>query len=172
MMDVIIALDGYDDMFDDFDPQPYIERNISADFIDALGNRMRKLDPKDRVSVTLTLPSYKRVMKDERMIRERLGEHFWNMARYWADKEAEKRNYSLGLVLLGLAIFSIGQFIIHNYAHFYDEFIIIPAWFLTFNGLDEFLVGKPKIAAKKRFYDALNGAKITFRDEDYFGNAI
>jgi hypothetical protein len=171
-MDAIIALDGYDDMFDDFDPQPYIERNISVDFIDALGNRMKKLDPKDRVSITLTLPSYKRVMKDERVIRERLGEHFWNMARHWEGKEAEKRNYSLGLVLLGLAIFSVGQFLIHNYAQFYDEFIIIPAWFLTFNGLNEFLVEKPKVVAKRRLYDALNGAKITFRDEGYFGNAI
>jgi hypothetical protein len=172
MMDAIIALDSYDDIFDDFDPQAYIERNISTDFLDALGNRMKKISMRERASIILTLPYYKRVMKDERIIKERLSEYFWNMARYWTDRENEMRNYSLGMLLVGLVIFSIGQFIIHNYAYFFDEFIVIPAWFLTFSGLDKYFVEKPKITSKRRFYEALGSSKVTFRDEANFGNAI
>jgi hypothetical protein len=170
-MDAIIALDSYDDIFDDFDPQAYIERNISADFLDALGNRIRKVNTKERTGITLTLPYYKRVMKDERIIKERLSEYFWNMARYWTDKESEIRNYSIGMMLAGLIIFSIGQFIIHNYAQFFDEFIVIPAWFLTFSGLDKYLVEKPKMTSKRRFYEALSGAKVSFTDEACFTDA-
>jgi hypothetical protein len=171
-MDVIVALNGYDDIFDDFDPQAYVERAISADFMDALGKRMANLNRKERVNIMLTLPYYRRVIKDEKVIKERLAEHFWNMARHWEERESEARDQSVAMMAIGLLVFSIGQFLIHEYFSFFDELIIIPAWFLTFYGLDKYLFDVPKNTSKKGFFESLKGAKVTFRDEGAAVNPV
>ena len=167
-MEIILALDSYDDIFDDFDMQEYIERAISADFINILNNRIRKISPKEKINITLTLPKEKRESKNEEIIAKRLNSHFVNMATYWKDKEKEIDGFASKLVLLGAIFFVAGQIAIRQFAPFFDEYLVIPAWMLSFYGLDKFVNEKPKASSKKQFYKRISQAKMAFQDKDAY----
>jgi hypothetical protein len=167
-MEIILALDSYDDIFDDFDMQGYIERALSADFVNVLNSRIKKTDLKEKIGVIFTIPKNRRDDKTEELITKRLTGHFVNMARYWEEKEKETSSFAMFLVALGLIFFIVGQLLIHQFAPFFDEYLIIPAWILTFYGLDKMLSDKPKASSKRQFYDAISKAKLTFRDQDIY----
>jgi hypothetical protein len=167
-MEIILALDSYDDIFDDFDMQDYIERAISADFVNILNNRIKKIGLNEKISIVLTLPKEKRIKNTEEIIAKRLNGHFVNMATYWKDKEREIDGFASKIVLLGAVFFIIGQIVIHQFAPFFDEYLIIPAWIFTFHGLDMFLTEKPKAGVKKQFYSMISQARMEFQSQDIY----
>jgi hypothetical protein len=167
-MEIILALESYDDIFDDFDMQDYIERAISADFVNILNNRIKRIDIREKIGIVLTLPKEKRESNSEEIIAKRLNSYFVNMAMYWKDKEREIDSFASKLVLLGAIFFIIGQILIHQFAPFFDEYLIIPAWIFSFHGLDLFVTDKPKSGAKKQFYELISQARMEFQNQDIY----
>ncbi|MCX6773444.1 MAG: hypothetical protein NTY68_00400 [Candidatus Micrarchaeota archaeon] len=167
-MEIILALDSYDDIFDDFDMQDYIERAISADFVNILNNRIKKINIKEKISIVLTVPKEKREKNTEEIIAKRLNTHFANMAMYWKDKEKEIDSFASRLVLLGAIFFIVGQILIRHFVPFFDEYLIIPAWMFSFYGLDKFINEKPKAGVKKQFYELISHAKMDFQSQDIY----
>ena len=167
-MEITLALGSYDDIFDDFDRQGYIERAISADLVNELGSRIKKTELKDRIAISFSMPKEKREKGTEEVISKRLGAHFANMSRYWEEKERETTNFAMFILALGLVFFIVGQRIIDEVAPFFDEYFIIPAWVFTFHGLDKLTIERPKATSRKQFYEAVNRAKIAFREQDAF----
>jgi hypothetical protein len=56
-MEIVIALDIYDDLYSDFDIRGYGERAISRDFLDELHIRLRRLGTEKRTDIVLLVPT-------------------------------------------------------------------------------------------------------------------
>jgi hypothetical protein len=51
-MEIIIALDSYDDLFSDFDIRGFDQRPFSRDFLDELNLRMIKIDEDENLKLS------------------------------------------------------------------------------------------------------------------------
>ncbi len=71
---ISLILDGYDDIFSDFDPRPYSERALSDDFLSECKKAARDKD--EKLELRLMVPGDNRNFKDELKIRKRLKTHF------------------------------------------------------------------------------------------------
>jgi len=103
-METTITLEGYNDIFDDFDPRPFNERSISADFVNLLQERIRKVDFSTHMTIVLTLPKRDRVEREERIIEKRLKDHFRGGTAAWKDRGRELVLESMKYIVIGLAI--------------------------------------------------------------------
>ena len=166
-MDAIISLESYDDVFDDFDIRPYAQRSLSADFINMLNERIRKVDFAKDITLILTMPKKRRLRKDERDIEKRLREHFSNMAAYWKSKANDARNAGIFYIMLGLAIY-IGGGMMESGFYTLRQYLLIPSWFLIWHALDIIVNDMPKINTKKEFSRYVGKARIAFRDAEYY----
>jgi hypothetical protein len=166
-MDAIISLESYDDMFDDFDIRPYIQRSLSTDFTNVLNERIRKVDFAKDITLILTMPKKRRVRKDERDIEKRLREHFSNMAAYWKGKAGDARNAGIFYIMLGLAIY-IGGGMLESGFYTLRQYLLIPSWFLIWYALDIIVNDMPKINGKREFNRYVGNARIAFRDAEYY----
>jgi hypothetical protein len=166
-MDAIISLDSYDDVFDDFDIRPYKERSLSADFINVLNERVKKVDFAREMTLILTMPKKSRNRNHERAIEKRLREHLESAAKYWSGKAKDTRNSGIFYLLLGLAIYVAGG-VIGNDLYIARQYLLIPSWFLIWHALDLIVMDIPKINAKRDFNRYVCNARITFRDAEYF----
>src|SRR5579859_7557489 len=70
-----LALEDYEDIFSDFDPRPYPERSLSEDFLYELQRAALNKEEKGLV-VTLLMPREERNTAREKVILERLRDHF------------------------------------------------------------------------------------------------
>jgi hypothetical protein len=166
-MDAIISLDSYNDMFDDFDIRPYKERSLSADFLNVLNERVRKVDFAREMTLILTMPKKERDRKNERVIEKRLKGHLENAAKYWDGKAKDTRNSGIFYLLLGFAIYVAGGIIGTDF-FIARQYLLIPAWFLIWHALDLIVMDIPKMNAKRDFNKYVRNARITFRNAEYF----
>jgi hypothetical protein len=84
LREITIQLDVYDDIFSDFDPRPYQERELSEDFLKEIQRRYLE-DNRGRFEIHFTIPSSERDTKEEALIKKRLREHFLSMAKAESD---------------------------------------------------------------------------------------
>lgn len=164
-----IALDGYDDLFSDFDGRPMDERLLSDDFLQEL--RRASLDRSEEgLALVLSLPRARRRAGVERLLRERLLLHVRrHRGRLEARLRADRR---LGLGLLGLGVLlMLGGAALHHRASpsFLSSFVLVllePAgWFTFWEGLNLIIFKLRDAGPELSFYRKLAGAKLRFVDE-------
>ncbi|MCX6773443.1 MAG: hypothetical protein NTY68_00395 [Candidatus Micrarchaeota archaeon] len=166
-MEIVITLESYDDIFDDFDPRPFNERSLSADFINVLNERIKKVDFSRQINLILTMPKEQRSMKEEKTIEKKLKEHFITSSGYWKNKGKDMIGISILYLLGGLAIY-IGGGMIDDYIHTLKQYLIIPSWFLTWRALEMIVIDYPKANSRKQFYQYISNAKIEFKNNDFY----
>ena len=139
--DISIWLDSYDDIFSDFDPRPYSERNISDDFLYEL-KKVCKENKSPINNLNLLIPDKSRSDVNENLIIKRLHTHL--KKNYHDFRELlmiQKRNGFLsvfaGVVLMiGASYISLlksENFLMHTIL-----VILEPAgWFILWTGLDD-----------------------------------
>ena len=91
--EVSFWLDGYDDIFSDFDPRPYSQRSLSDDFLAEARKASRDKD-QDKLELRLLVANDKRDPKIEAMIRKRLRDHFSKHANQLRADIRKTRNSS------------------------------------------------------------------------------
>jgi hypothetical protein len=160
---VIIALDNYDDIFSDFDIGPYETRLISADFIDELEKKTKKITPE---KIILTLPSSQRDKTKEGIIQKRLKEFFKN--KYIAKNKKIKDAFVNGsiLIIIGIFIFLLVLYFEKHIAAIYD-YAIFPTWYISWRGLDK-IFSIFKLIGEKEYFTKLQKAHIIFEDEEKY----
>jgi len=166
-MDAIISLESYDDVFDDFDIRPYVQRSLSADFINVVNERIRKVDFAKEITLILTMPKKKRIRKDERDIENRLREHFSKTAGHLKNRANDARNAGIFYIMLGLAIYIAGGMLESGF-YTLRQYLLIPSWFLIWHALDIIVNDMPKINGKREFSRYVGNARIAFRDAEYY----
>jgi hypothetical protein len=165
---VQLALDGYDDIFSDFDARPYNERLLSDDFLHEL--RRAALDRSDEgLVLVLTLPKKDRKAAVERMIRDRILLHVRRHRTRLEQRLQEERR--LGLRMLGAGVVCMFGAAWLNHAWpggFWAGFGVVllePAgWFTFWEGLNLIVFRARDAGPELGFYRKLVAARVRFQD--------
>ena len=161
-MSVQIAIDHYDDLFSDFDIRSYEERYISTDFLNELRMRTSKLMHKKEIQIIIKIDEKERNIEDEKIIAERLRIFFKN--RYERNLKKKKQIVINAIVLevIGIAFMLIAIFLGKYTIDYLKEFMLVPAWFFVWNGLDKYVFNKKVLEKKVKYYSILNNSRIRF----------
>jgi hypothetical protein len=163
---ISLYIEGYDDLFSDFDPRGYAQRALSVDFLDE-AKRASRDKPTGGIELKLMIDSKKRRKKDETGIKKRLRNHF---SKHYKMLKSEKQNIvkrgSL-FVLLGIIVMLFSTLIIFSDdASFLKTFLVVisePAgWFLFWEGLNIVLFESKKAVPDLKFYEKMAKCNVEF----------
>ncbi|MCX8198108.1 MAG: hypothetical protein N3F07_02850 [Candidatus Micrarchaeota archaeon] len=169
--EITIKLDTYDDIFSDFDPRPYSQRELSEDFLKEVQRRYME-DKHGRFEVHFTIPSSERDTKEEALIKKRIREHFSQMAK--AEHEEIKKTQRRGYVYIAIGAAVLlanvaALFTLHESSWFYQvlSILLVPAgWYGMFTGIGK-VIDEPVLSAeKKAVYERFEKANYIFMSEE------
>lgn len=168
--DIGIALDTYDDIFSDFDIRGYDERAISRDFLDELRLRLRRRTGESPVAIVFFIPIAERRPQQEGLILERLASFFRERQAYYRRENRSTLLSSLLLVAIGLGLALGANLLVDRpgVPSLLSDFLLIPAWFFVWNGLELLIKNRGEISRKSDYYRLLCGARLEFRDREGF----
>jgi hypothetical protein len=163
--EILVNLESYGDIFSDFDPRPYSQRSLSADFL--FECKKASLDKK-KVKLKFFVPKNRRNSATERAVKNKLKEHF---RRHFIEKKSERNK----MVSIGFSWFFAGTVIIVLTALFMEsqksfllDLLITlghPAgWFFMWEGLDKLLIDSKNKKEDYSFYKKMADANISFWD--------
>lgn len=163
---VSIGLDSYEDIFSDFDPRPFHERNISDDFL----YELKKVSGESDQAVTdlqLLMPPKARDPANEEVIAKRLHAHFRkNFGLLQTEMKGKKKKGALltfsGCILMLFAsyvsLIKSGNILLHTLL-----VILEPAgWFMIWTGLDILFGSFKKGRPERDFFNKISKSKIVF----------
>lgn len=167
MSTVSLWLEGYDDIFSDFDQRPTSQRALSDDFLYEAKKASRD-KASGKIELNLLLEECKRNKYKENVIKKRLRDHFnkhFGMLRKEMDSVIKK---GLIFVFLGVLTMLSAAFILFEYPEgsFVTSFLIVllePAgWFLFWEGLHLIVFDQKKIRPDMDFYEKMSKCEIYF----------
>ncbi len=167
---VDIWMDGYNDIFSDFDPAPFSKRAISADFVEEVMRRTSE-EHDEEIELRMSVPQAMRSAKAENIIKKRLKDYF-TMKKHKYDElvKNEKRKgkiYFLGGFLLLSSFILLDLFLVSNVVVKLLAAIMAPlGWFGVWEGTSHMLEGPEQFSKKKDFYTKLAKAKFEFFSEE------
>jgi hypothetical protein len=163
---VSMWLDGYDDLFSDFDPRPFTTRTFSDDFIRQL-KKVSKENTSYNLRFILLIPEIVRVIDSEKLIIKRLPQYF--QKNFKNLNHVRKKVLQKGLMfgLSGVVLMLIASYISFLELDDYWVHLILvlfePAgWFLLWTGLDHLVYETKSYTSDINFYKKLRKAKIQF----------
>ena len=164
--DVIIGISGYEDLFSDFDPRPFVQKAVSDDFMTEL-NKLTAEDDAQIRTLKFQMPHSARTPESEMIIAKRLEHDF---ARIHAKTAHDVRSiYTSGIVkaifgmLALMGALSVTNFDIPPLWRNLCLVVLEPAgWFFMWSGFEETLNGSRPLRLKRDFYAQLRRCKIEF----------
>ncbi len=167
MSTISLWLDGYDDIFSDFDQRPTSQRSLSDDFLYE-AKKASKDKTSGKIELNLLLDKCKRNMYTENVIKRRLRQHFnKHFKMLHRDMDAIVRK-GLLFVLSGIVVMLAASFVLFEFpeGNFMTSFLIVllePAgWFLFWEGLHMILFDRKKVKPDLDFYEKMSKCEIYF----------
>jgi len=168
--DISIAIDSYDDIFSDFDPREFSQREVSDDLLKEL--KRRYVETKSgKLEVRFILAADMREPKLESTIKKRLREHFEFKLKD-VNEELKKRKWkgnmyiSIGAVLLAIQAF-YSTYASDLLAKELLAIILVPAgWFGMFTGIEKLIEDPEKFEEQKRINEKMVHCSYIFLSED------
>ncbi|MEW6748783.1 MAG: hypothetical protein AB1295_03695 [Candidatus Micrarchaeota archaeon] len=160
-----ISLDGYDDIFSDFDYSPFGKRLLSEDFLSELRRRYSYTWKGDPI-VNFTLPKARRSEKTESLIKKRIKDHFKSRVKEIERKTREKIRNGAVRVSIGIVL-SFALFVV-------PELETVPAltifsvliWYSTWSGLESILQASSTFKKRRAFAERFMKAEYNFASEE------
>lgn len=168
--EVKMILDGYNDLFSDFDPRPYSQKGLSEDFLFE-AKRAAISKESERVKFTFVVPKEKRVLKEEAVIKERLKGYF---KKHYEILKNERKGVLrkgiffsvVGIILMLTATFLFFKFREESLIMSFFTVLLEPAsWFLFWEGLDMAIFSSKETDSNLHFYKHMVNADIKFVSE-------
>ncbi len=165
---VSIWLDSYDDVFSDFDPRSYGERNISDDFLTELKKVCHESE--HHISeLKLLVPPERRLTETEQVITTRLHEHFLKSNHHFQKELKTVIRQGWILTISGMVIMLLAGTISYKIEEGFLKHILVvmlePAgWFTVWAGLDNLFFTARKQKSEFAYYRKLSRSKIIFED--------
>lgn len=160
---ISLWLDGYGDIFSDFDPRDNSVRALSVDFLEEA--KRAAVDKSEGLELNILIPKDKRNQKTEEVIKKRLANHF---ERHHLLLEKEKKSTiktGLLFILVGIVIMTIATYVLIYYESLANFMLILlePAgWFFLWDGLEIALFKSKDKKSELEFYRKLSDAEINF----------
>lgn len=161
-----LVLDDYEDIFSDFDPRPYSERMLSEDFLHEL--KRASLDREESgLVLTLFAPKEKRNGGQERVVLERLRNHFRRHHRRLEEKRKGEWKTGALMVASGMVFMFVSTYLLLDFHQdLWSAFVVVilePAgWFTFWEGLNVVLFRSKEVTPDLGFYRKMSKAKIIF----------
>lgn len=166
LRDISIWIDEYDDLFSDFDPRPYAEKNISDDFL----VEIKKVCNESKFfigEIKLLVPEMKRKIEVEETIKKRLHSYFRKSSNHCQSQLKAERRKGLLFTLMGFCAMAGASYI--SYKKFDGPFMQVPiiilepaGWFMVWIGLEGLLLAKRQKRSELDFYLKVVKSKIQF----------
>lgn len=164
--EINILLNKYDDIFSDFDLNPYADRTLSDDFI-SQAKKMAKHKKANKIILHFFVPLNKRNEADEEIIINRLGTYFSAIHNQLTIDIKKTTIKGLLLSLLGISLMLAASYLSFiktqvYYAHLLLVFFEPAGWFLLWAGLDNLVYDSKNDKKELSFYTKMISAKIEF----------
>ncbi len=166
MSEIGISLDGYDDIFSDFDPRPYSERSLSDDFLLECKKAARE-KTSGTIDLKFLIPSASRDLKAEETVRRRLHEHFRKHHGLLEGEVKAIRRKGVLMVLAGFAMMMVATRLRDaepsGFVHELFITMLEPSgWFTTWFGFDQVLYTAGQKGPDLDFYAKMASCEIHF----------
>jgi len=163
---ISIWIDTYDDIFSDFDPRLFSERNVSDDFL----NELKKVSREDNFHVNelrLLVPEKNRNQENENIISKHLHAFFRKNVHAYEDEVKRLRKTGFLFVIISIFLLMGASYISslksENLLLHVLLVLLEPAgWFLIWRGLDNLLSSSRKETPELDFYNKMAKSKIVF----------
>jgi hypothetical protein len=163
---ISLILDGYEDLFSDFDPRPYSKRTLSDDFIFECKKAVRENKVEfHNLELRLLIPKYKRKTNEEVIIRRRLKDFF----QYWATEKQEElkqlRIDGVKWLVVGFILSILSTYLIHLDNLIYNLPLVITqpgGWFSLWTALDKLFIETRSKKPEIEFYSKMAKMNIKF----------
>ncbi len=171
LREIAITLDTYEDIFSDFDPRPYLERELSEDFLKEIQRRYMG-GKKGRFEVRFTIPASERDVKEEALIKRRLREHFSFMLHSAQEAVSSTRKRGYAYIALGTAVLlanTFALFVLNEASIIYQilSILLVPAgWYGTFTGIGKVIDDPLEAESNSRLYEKFARADYIFMSEE------
>lgn len=161
-----LAIDGYDDLFSDFDPRPYHERELSEDFLTELRRFFFHKAP-EYLDIVLLIPARRRRTRDEQVVKKRLHIYFQKKYREMQKGLKHATLWNLLRVLLAMSVMIVtgilavhaGQVLWRNIL----KVILEPAsWWLFWTSIDNLTAARRTVRDELQYFHRLAECKIVF----------
>jgi len=163
---ISLILDGYEDLFSDFDPRPYSERALSDDFLSECKKAVReKKSESPNLELRFLVPKYKRKTTDETIIKRRLKEYFQNQANEKQKELKISRREGGKWIFIGFVLSLLSTFLIHQENPIFNIPLIITepgGWFSFWTGLDKLFIEPKGKKPEFEFYHKMSKMAIRF----------
>ena len=163
MEHITVALEDYDDLFDDFDRREFDTRAVSSDFLDELWKRFRP--DEEHIKLVFTLPKQKRARRAEPIIIRRLNAIFKEKHEHNQRKVAKVKMKGGGFIIGAFILAILGYYTRMDINPVVGDFLWIPSYFFAWYGLESLMFERTKFEKKSVFYKALSHSHIIFEDE-------
>ena len=164
--DISLWIDEYDDIFSDFDPRSYAERNISDDFIYELKRLCRESEFHIK-ELRLQVPEKLRNEKEESVIVKSLQQFFKKNLLLFSQRLKKEKRKGIVLILIAVLSMLIGSYLLTiRSSNFLVHTILVifeaAGWFLLWSGFDSIISGNKKELPEWEFFNKLSKSTIRF----------
>ncbi len=166
--EVSLVIEDYDEIFSDFDPRPFSHRALSVDFLDEARRATREIG-EGKFELRFMLPSSKKNSEKEKLVRNRLKEHFKKHAGMLEKEHSKVIMQGIAFLFFGLIFMFSAAYIIFHYSEslsLMKEFVIVllepGGWFLFWEGLDLIIFEAKKKKPDLTFYRKMVKAEVEF----------
>lgn len=169
--EITITLDTYDDIFSDFDPRPFSQRELSEDFLKEIQRRYME-DKKGRFEIHFTIPSTERDVKGEAVIKKRLREHFAFMAKQEEEVIRKTKMRGYAYIIIGSAVLLANVFALfwlQEESFFYQilSIMLVPAgWYGMWTGIEKVIDEPFSAVDRKMIHEKFEKANYVFMSEE------
>lgn len=168
--EIAIQLDNYDDIFSDFDPRPYANRELSDDFLKELGRRYLERR-QGGFEVLFHIPATERDAKHEAVIKKRLREHFSRELRDVRGQLSRRKRMGITYLFVGFSLLALETYIAIQSAdslwpRLADLLLVPGGWFFFWTGLDKLLEGPANLRQLESFYEKFIRCNYLFVTQD------
>ena len=132
--------------------------------------RLRRRTGESPVAIVFFIPIAERSSPQEALILERLASFFRERQSYYRRENQRTLLTSLLLVAVGLGLALGANLLVDRpeVPSLLSDFLLIPAWFFVWNGLELLIKNRREISRKGDYYSLLCGARLEFRDREGF----
>lgn len=168
MAELSLWLDNYDDLYSDFDARALLKRRISEDFIHELEVAFKRRE-ENTDALVLQLPVAIRNETDEKLIMERLYNHF--NREYESAKTELKLHTRRNILFLCISIIVMTLDVLVSTRSAQSPqllketriFLEPAGWFFFWNSMEYFFFLRQAESGKAKFWNIVGGWKILFK---------
>lgn len=167
LSEITLILDGYKDIFSDFDPRGYEKRRLSDDFLFELKRAVKSSEQK-QIELNLLVPLEQRKEETEAKIRKKLREYFKKQF-IETNKEVNKIKFKGATMILfglGLSILTVLFVIPFEEQHVFLQILSVliepAAWFSIWEGANKVFEVWKSLLPELEFLKKMSKCEVKF----------